>query len=129
MLGMPGDLVLFLSERDADPERLDTLTRQLRTRLLGTDVVDVRLASELAAPAGSRGVDLATAGALVITLAEALPSLGQAVQVIRMWLSQGQGEGREVRIELDGDVLELSHATEQQQDDLVQIFIQKHSPN
>jgi hypothetical protein len=53
--------------------------------------------------------------------------LGKIVAVIREWLTRTPGPVRTVRLELAGDVLELSQASAVEQDRLVELFVSRHA--
>jgi hypothetical protein len=125
---MDRELHLHLSEEDADAERLAVLTGYLRAELLRLDVVDE--VSALPAgepPPGARVFGVATVGALVIALGQSFEGLRSVVSVIRDWLNRGAGTGRTLRLELDGDTLELSQASAADQERLIELFIRKHA--
>ena len=120
-------LLVSLSESAADEQRLDTLTRQLRDELRQLDVRDVRPAPASAQPPpGSRGFDVATAGQLVVGMVGTQGLVG-VVSAVLGWLGRGHEAPRTVRLELAGDVLELSGASSEEQDRLVEMFLSKHS--
>jgi hypothetical protein len=48
------------------------------------------------------------------------------VGAIRKWLSRGDGVRRTVRLELGGDVLELSEASAADQQRLIELFVRRH---
>jgi hypothetical protein len=121
---MSGSAVVRVDEEGADAERLDTLVRYLRAELGELDAVEVGDV-RLAAPDGTRAVELAAAGALLVSLAKG-GALGQVVDVVRRWLDRSPG-GRRIRIEIDGDVLEISDASVRQQDQLVDVFVTRHA--
>lgn len=121
---MEPTLHVSLHETGSDPDRLDQLTRQLRDELRQLDVQDVRALSSSEVPAGARGLDAAT----VSTLAVALLGSGGLTAVItaaRAWLDRGHEAPRSIRLELDGDVLELSGASALEHDRLVAAFLER----
>jgi hypothetical protein len=122
------ELRLRLHEDEADRERLDALTGLLRQELLQLDVEDVRPLPGGEAPPGSRAFDVAAIGGLLVTLGQSAEQLGPVVQTIRNWLGRGQGPRRTVRLEIGGDVLELSEATATDQQRLVDLFVSRHAP-
>lgn len=123
---MGRQISLSLAEEGADDERLDALTGYLRNDLLQLDIDDVqRAAGE--APTGSRAVDVAALGALVVTLGSTATGLKDVVAAVRGWLSRGGGVRRTVKIEIDGDVLELSEVSAAEQDRLVNLFVDRHA--
>jgi len=118
---------LSLAEEDADDARLDALTGYLREDLLQLDVDDVQRAAAGQPLPGSRAIDVAAIGALVVTLGNTATGLKDVVATIRGWLSRGAGVRRTVRLEIDGDVLELSEASAAEQDRLVGLFVDRHA--
>jgi hypothetical protein len=124
---MTNELRVQLSESGADAERLDTLTRYLRQELLQLDVGDVTALQAGAPPPGTRAIDAGAIGGLVVTLHQSAQSFVGVIASLRLWLRRGDGIKRTIRLELDGDVLELSQVSLPEQDRLVDLFVNKHS--
>ncbi|MEH1128392.1 hypothetical protein [Micromonospora sp. CPCC 206061] len=124
---MVRQLNLNLAEDGASAERLDTLTGYLRQELLELDVDDVRRATGGAAPPGTRAVDIVALGGLVVTLGRTAAGLKDVVTAVRRWLSRGDGVRRTVKIEIDGDMLELSEVSAAEQDRLITLFVSRHA--
>jgi hypothetical protein len=121
-----GELRLQLAEEGADAERLDTLTRFLRQELLKLDVDDVTSLQVGEPPPGTRAFDVVAVGGLLVTLGHSAEALRAVVSAVRNWLKRGEGSRRAVRLQLDGDVLELSDATPSDQERLVELFVSRH---
>lgn len=121
---MTTEISITIAEEDADPERVDVLTGQLREELLQLDVEGVRRAPGGPAPEDARVVDVAAIGALLVTVAGVATSLDEIIGVLRRWA--GGGVPRTVKIEIDGDKLELSNATRAQQRELIEAFVRRH---
>jgi hypothetical protein len=119
-------VVVQLTEDGADPERIETLTRYLNNELLQLPVADVRRTPAGAAPAGSRGFDAPAVGQLLVTLGESAVGLRELIAAVRSWLGRAGGTQRSIRLQLDGDVLELSQASLGEQNKLVDLFVSKH---
>jgi len=124
---MDGELRLQISEEGADAERLAALTGYLRAELLQLDVEDVAAPQTGEAPPGARVVGVAAVGALLVALGQSAEGLRSVVSVINDWLRRGQGTGRTVRLELDGDALELSQASAADQARLIELFVSRHA--
>ena len=124
---MDEELRLEISEEGADAERLATLTGYLRAELLRLDVGNVTAPHAGEAPPGARVVGPATVGALLVALGQSIEGLRSVVSVIRDWLRRGGGTGRTVRVEFDGDVLELSQASAADQERLIESFLSRHA--
>ncbi|MBV9141644.1 MAG: hypothetical protein JO115_12130 [Pseudonocardiales bacterium] len=118
---------VLLAEDGADAERLDGLTRFLRRELLQVDVADVTALRAGELPPGARAFDGAVVGGLVVTLGHSVEALRAVVSAIRCWLARGEGVRRSVRLEIGGDVLELSEATAADQERLVGFFLSRHA--
>ncbi|MFI6302543.1 hypothetical protein ACIBCH_11780 [Amycolatopsis thailandensis] len=116
-----------LGEDGADAERADQLAGYLRRELIERGLSDVKALPAGEAPPGSRGFDAATAGGLLVTLGKSADGLRSVVAAAREWLSRGGRVKRTVRLEIDGDVLELSEASLSDQDKLVDLFVSRHS--
>ncbi|AIG74666.1 Hypothetical protein AJAP_08835 [Amycolatopsis japonica] len=116
-----------LGEEGADAERVERLAGYLRGELIDRGVSDVKALPAGEAPPGARGFDVATAGGLLVTLGKSADGLRSVVTAVREWLSRGGRVRRTVRLEIDGDVLELSEATLTDQDKLVDLFVSRHS--
>jgi hypothetical protein len=108
---------------DADPEEVAEATLQLRRELLDLDVDAVDLPRAGEPPPGTRAVELAALGALVVTVAQS-PLLGPVVAAVRSWLA-GSPQ-RSIKLELDGDALELSGLSSKEQQRLVDEWLRRH---
>jgi hypothetical protein len=122
------ELRLQLSEEGADAARLAALTGYLRAELRQLDVEDVIVPQAGEAPPGARVVGIAAVGALLVALGQSAEGLRSVVSAIRDWLRRGEGTPRTVRLELDGDALELSQASAADQERLIELFVSRHSP-
>lgn len=124
---MPGELRVQLSEDGADAEWVDGLTGFLRQELLQLDVENVVAMRAGEPPPGARVFDVVAVGGLIVTLGRSADGLRAVVSAIRKWLARGDGTRRTVRLEIGGDVLELSEATVTEQDRLVGLFVSRHA--
>lgn len=124
---MSGELSLLLTEDGADTERLDTLTGFLRQELLQLDVEDVTALRAGDPPPGARAFDVAAVGALMVTLGRSADGLRAVLSAVGKWLGRGEVTHRRVRLEIAGDVLELSDATAADQQRLIELFVSRHT--
>jgi hypothetical protein len=109
---------------DADAEEIAEATLQLRRELQDLDVEAVEVPRAGEPPPGTRAVELAALGALVVTVAKS-PLLVPVVTAIRSWL-RGAPE-RTIKLELDGDVLELSGLSSSEQRRLTDEWLRRHT--
>ena len=108
---------------DADPEEVAEATLQLRRELLELDVESVEIPRAGDPPPGSRAVDLAALGALVVTVAQS-QLLASVVAAVRSWLAGSRQ--RSIKLELGGDVLELSGVSSAEQRRLTDEWLRRH---
>ncbi|HEX3785574.1 MAG TPA: hypothetical protein VHX38_38470 [Pseudonocardiaceae bacterium] len=116
-------VVIKFGEADVDAEDRDLLARQLRGELLALEVDEVRLVVEGAVPRNAKGTAAST-GELIVSLANSAAFgavMTSLVQVLRAWISRGQGRNVIVK---DGDrSLELTGASVEQQQQAVDTFV------
>ncbi|MGW6905823.1 hypothetical protein [Streptomyces sp. NPDC054940] len=106
-------------EADVDQAELDALTSQLRQRLLELDIDDVRLGrSDEAAPEGAKPGELIAVGALAVSLAPVV--LRPALRLIETWMQNRPV--RTVTVDIDGRILEIGHASKDQQQHLLDLY-------
>jgi hypothetical protein len=120
-------VVIRVGEEGADEERLDEVARLLRRSLAELEDVRVEAVTTGSAPEGARGMDVAAVGTVVATVGDLAVHLGPVLAAIREWLDRSARLPRSVRIELGGDVLELSNASPGQQDEVIGLFVQRHA--
>jgi hypothetical protein len=117
---------LTLAESGADHARLDQLSRHLRDELRQLDLADVRPAPSQPAPPGSRGLDAPTVSTLAVALLGS-GGLTALLTAVRAWVDRGHDAPRSIRVEVDGDVLELSGASTAEHERLVSLFVTRHA--
>jgi hypothetical protein len=106
-----------------DEEEFERLTRSLRSELFDLDL-DVEPATTDSVPKDARAAEALVLGAFVVRLARTSETLSSLVRTVRAWL--GDHRDRRIRIELDGDVLELSGASDAERERLVNAWIERH---
>ena len=125
---MGGELRLRIFEDDADSARLAELTRYLRADLLQLDGDDdVTALPGVVPPPGSRASGSAEISGLLVMLGQSADALRSVVAAVTAWAGRGGGTRRTVRLELDGDALELSQASAADQERLISLFVSRHS--
>ena len=117
-------LQLQVGDDNADPEELADLTARLRNELLDLDMEAVEPLRTGPPPPGARAVDLMAIGTLIATFTR--PDLLVAVvAAVRTWL--GGAGGRSVKLELDGDALELTGVSSKEQRRLTDEWLRRHA--
>jgi hypothetical protein len=110
---------------DSDAEELAELTQRLRGQLLELDVDAVEPATEGEAPAGAKGIELLAIGGLVVQFAMKSEILRSVVDATSAWL--GRQQGRSVKLTLDGDTLEVTGVSSDEQRRLVDLWVARHA--
>lgn len=108
-----------------DAEEVFELTQGLRGELLELDVDTVELGTDGEAPEGSKGPELLAIGGLAIRFALQSSVLKSVVDTTVAWL--GRQRARSVKLTLDGDTLELTGVSSDEQSRLVDQWIARHA--
>ncbi|MFF0543768.1 hypothetical protein [Nocardia thailandica] len=119
------EVTVALSGAGLDAEQLDENTRRLRTELLGLDVEHVTAAAGPPAPEGTRGVDMAAIGQLVVGVGPGLVALRQLLETLRGWRSDRRGVG--IVVQIGDDRIELDEASDDSERELVEAFVRRHA--
>jgi hypothetical protein len=116
-------------DRDEDSEELERITHNLRDELNEIDIIEkVDLVSKGEAPKGSKaGAEVIALGSLLVTLgtsavSTAIPNLSNALQ---SWLTSH--ERRKISLEIGGDKIEVTGISDEQQQRLIESWINRHS--
>jgi hypothetical protein len=124
--GAKGELAALLDAGpDQDAEEVFELTQGLRGELLELDVDTVELGTDGEAPDGSKGPELLAIGGLAIRFALQSSVLKSVVDTTVAWL--GRQRARSVKLTLDGDTLELTGVSSDEQSRLVNQWIARHA--
>jgi hypothetical protein len=122
-----GQLEISLQvDDDISSREFDELTAALQRELLQLDVDKVERVSAGPAPDGSRGVDLAALGALIVQVGKSTPVLGQVVDVIQAWAARNPD--RTATLTMNGDTLELKGLSERDQHLVIRDWMARHAP-
>jgi hypothetical protein len=109
---------------DGDADELAQATSQLRRELLDLDVDAVEMPRAGEPPPGSKAVDVAALGALLVNLADP-QLLAAVVAAVRSWL--GGSSRRSIKLELGGDALELTGVSSKEQRRLTDEWLARHA--
>ena len=110
---------------DGDAEEVAQAALQLRRELLDLDVDAVAVPGAGEPPPGSRAVDVATLGALVVNLTDP-QLLATVVATVRSWLAGSSR--RSIKLQLGGDALELTGVSSSEQRRLADEWLVRHAP-
>ncbi|MFD0269468.1 hypothetical protein ACFVGY_23295 [Streptomyces sp. NPDC127106] len=118
-------LQIFLFEEEVAAEHLARMAGALRQDLLQLEVDDVTTVSRADPPDGARGV-VAEVGALLVALGPSATLLREVVGAVMDWRQRSRSRPT-IRLELDGDVLEISEASADHLEAAVRVFVNRHS--
>ena len=108
---------------ESDAQAVSELTSQLRGRLLELDVDRVELVRDSDVPDGAKPVDAVTIGALAVTLTPTIVTA--VVELVKAWV--GNRPVRGAKLTIDGDSIELTNASERDQDRLTRAFLERYA--
>ncbi len=120
---MSTELQIEILDPTADDHELNELTESLRQDLLELDVDSVSRPPFGPAPEGSKGLDPAAVGALLVALKSSVEVATQVVSAVRSWMHRTKGSTQTLKLTMNGQTLELSAATVNQQQQLVDAFV------
>ena len=110
-------------DADADAVELDDAAGGLREELLELDVNDVQRLSDDAPPPGARAIAIPIVGALVVSAAKEL--IAAVVQTAAGWVARRPSAS--VTVTLGDDTIELTDASDEEQQRLIDLFVARHS--
>lgn len=120
-----GVVVHVTADPGADEQELAELTGRLRDELLELDVDNVQFVQGGEPPPGAKGLDVVQVGELLVSVATSSGALRAIVSVIQGWLSRARQ--RSVKIEIDGDLLEVGGLSSADQQRLIDHWIARHA--
>ena len=96
-------------EPDAEAAEIEEAASQLRRELLELDVEEVAVPAGEPAPPGSRGIDAAALGTLLVAAGRG--AIGPIVQAVQSWVARRAT--RSVKLTIEDDSLELTNVSAQ----------------
>ena len=126
-------VTIAVREPDADADRLDGLTDDLRDALAEAGVGRLSRPAGDPAPPGTRGDletigtrgDLETIGAVLVTAQTSVELLRLIVTTVREWIGRSRAPGRtsSVRVRIGDNEFEADGVTPEQQQQLIEAFV------
>jgi hypothetical protein len=121
---LDGLIVQVLPVADSDAEELADLAAGLQAEMLGVDAASVAPLPAGAALEGAKGLDGTLVGWLLVQFGTP-DGLRTVVAAVRGWASR---TGRTVEVSIGGDVLKVTAATSQQQEKIIDAWLDRHAP-
>lgn len=125
MAGGQIEVRVGLAGDDLDGDALAECATMLGQELADLDIDEVAALSTGDAPPGAKGVELLAIGALVVKLARSGKVLGQVVDTMRDWLRRNHADS--IRLEIDGDVLEIKGVSQEERSTLIDAWVSRHA--
>ncbi|GAA4604291.1 hypothetical protein BJY16_004942 [Actinoplanes octamycinicus] len=119
-------LLVVQTDPESDESEADRVVRRLRSELDDLDVDAVRPMPDGAVPAGAKGADPVTVGALLVALSASGGVFTTLVGTLGAWLDRQSGRHR-ITVTVGGDSIELERATAAEQKALIDAFVRRHS--
>lgn len=117
--------LLVQMDPEVDDEALAETVEQFREELLALNVEHVDAPVGGDAPVGARGAELVALGILIVSLMQSPGVLTSLVSTVQSWVSRNNS--RSVKLELDGDTLEVTGVSSEEQRKLIQLWIDRRS--
>ncbi|TCO62359.1 hypothetical protein [Actinocrispum wychmicini] len=118
-------LLLRVHAADLEPEEHEEHTSDLGRLLRAVDGTRLSTVAGDPAPPGGKATGGVLAGGLRITVAASRKALAAVLEVVRTWAAAVTA--RSVLVEIDGDRLEIKGPTTAQMDQLVAVFVNRHT--
>ncbi|MFC0844875.1 MULTISPECIES: effector-associated constant component EACC1 [Streptomyces] len=118
-------LLALAPDEESDAEEAERLTRRLLAELRELDVDVFRPVPVGQLPAGAKGSDPVTVGAIVVALSASGGVFTVLIDTLRDWLGRQSARHR-ISVTIDGDTIELEHATAEERRELIDGFVRRH---
>jgi ribosomal protein L29 len=107
-------------------EELEEMTQQLRNELLELNYVESieSVETNQKIPEGVKGIEGSTVGSLLVNLVTSSGVIENITATLQSWL-QNRGNQKAI-VEINGDKIEITGLSSENQNKLVQAFIDKH---
>ena len=125
MTGQTTQLMLNIDAGpETDVEELEQITRRLREELAELEVEAVDLVRQGEVPRGAKAGDPIAWGALLVALTASGGVFTTLINTLQSWLTRH--ERRSVTLETDGDKLEVTGTSSEEQQRLINAWLSRH---
>jgi hypothetical protein len=114
------------TDPESDREEQELAIRRLRRELSEFDSGVVRPVAAPATLPGSTATDPVTIGAIVLALSASGGVFVAIVETVKDWLGRQTARHR-ITLTIDGDSIELTRATAEERQALVEAFVRRHT--
>jgi hypothetical protein len=98
----------IVSDQDVTLEENDELIRRLRYEILEIEVESVERLSDEEAPAGAKGVDPVTFGALAVAVLPAV--VPKIIEFLQSWVMRGENRTVKIKAQTEGRSIEVEYS-------------------
>jgi hypothetical protein len=119
-------LLVVAPDPELDAEAAERPVRRLRSEIAALDVDSVRAAPAVTGSAPFAPAGAGPAGAIVVALGASGGVLTALVDTVRDWLARSAARHR-VTVTIDGDTIELEHASDTERRHLIDAYVRRHS--
>lgn len=123
-MGNLKEIKLSINSHKSDDEHLLQLTMLLRDELEQLDIEKITTPSHASQPEGAKSGDVFSWGLLLLTLAASGGVLSTLITALKSWVLR-QNECS-VKIEIDGDVLEIKGVDSEEQRRIIERWLALH---
>jgi hypothetical protein len=119
------NLIIRINSASDDEEELERSTHQLREELMDLNLESVDLMKKGNPPKGSKaGEEVVSWGSLLVSLAASGGALPSLIGTVQSWLSRK--ESQKITMQIGADKLEMTGISNEQQDKLIDAWINRH---
>lgn len=118
------EIKLSINSHESDGEHLLQLTTLLRDELEQLDIEKITTPSHTSQPEGAKSGDVFSWGLLLLTLAASGGVLTTLITTLKSWVLRQNECG--IKIELDGDVLEIKGVDSEEQRRIIERWLARH---
>jgi hypothetical protein len=116
-------ILAFPDDGEASAEERDTRARQLRREMLDLDVDAIEYAHGDAPPSGSKAVDVAEVGTLIVAIANSASAILGLVNALHAWRQRNRRH--DVLVTLNGELLQVSGLSSTAQQELTKEWLER----
>ncbi|MFE2531569.1 hypothetical protein [Streptomyces sp. NPDC059371] len=118
-------LLGLVPDEAANAVETERLALRLRAELRERHIHTSQVFADGVPPEGAKGVDALTAGAVVLALSAPGGVLTSLVGLLQDWLGRQSARHR-VSVTIDGDTVDVEHATPEERRQLLDAFVRRH---
>ncbi|MEH1893130.1 MAG: hypothetical protein V7K92_28185 [Nostoc sp.] len=125
MTDVTKEVILHIdTNQETDAQELEQLTQQLRNELLELNVESADLVQAGEEPDKAKVADPISWGTIIVTLLATGGVVATLINAIQSWLTRH--ERRSITLEIDGNKLQITGISSEEQQQLIDAWIKRH---